>query len=333
MLKIGLFGVGHLGEIHIKCIRNITDLSLVGFYDPDEERSKEITDKYDILRFEDPLLLMEAVDIVDIVSPTTTHFQLARLALKKNKHLFIEKPVAYTEAEAASLLTMERKTNVKVQIGHVERFNPAFLTLKDTKLSPMFIEGHRLATFNPRGTDVSVILDLMIHDIDIVLSIVNSPVKQISASGVAVVTNTLDIANARIEFKNGCVANLTASRISLKKMRKLRFFQKDAYISLDFLDKQAQIVRLYDKDKVDISTDLPVFELETNQGTKMIHVEMPDVLEGNAIQSELEALVLSIQKDEPTRVSLHDGYRALKIAHQIMADIDTRKKINPEPFA
>lgn len=332
MLKIGLFGVGHLGEIHLKCINNIAELSLVGFYDPDEEKSKKIADKYGVERFIDPELLMEAVEIVDIVSPTTTHFQLARLALKKNKHLFIEKPVAHTEAEAAALLAMERKTNVKIQIGHVERFNPAFQTLKDTALSPMFIEGHRLATFNPRGTDVSVILDLMIHDIDIVLSMVDSPVKQISASGVAVVTNTLDIANARIEFENGCVANLTASRISLKKMRKLRFFQKDAYISLDFLDKQAQIVRLYDKATVDISTDLPVFELETNQGTKLIHVEMPDVIEVNAIQSELEALILAIQKDEPTLVSLHDGYRALKIAHQIMADIEARK-ITPGELA
>ncbi len=325
MLKIGLFGVGHLGEIHLKCIHNIAELTLVGFYDPDEERSKEVTTKYGTLRFTDPEALMDAVDIVDIVSPTTTHFQLAKVALQKNKHLFIEKPVVQTEAEAAVLLTMSRKTNVKVQIGHVERFNPAFLTLKDMVLSPMFIEGHRLATFNPRGTDVSVILDLMIHDIDIILSIVDSPVKQINASGVAVVSNTLDIANARIEFKNGCVANLTASRISLKKMRKLRFFQKDAYISLDFLDKEAQIVRLYDKGSVDISPDLPVFELETDQGTKLIHVEMPDIVEINAIQSELEALILSIQEDQPTRVSLHDGYRALKIAHQIMADIDARK--------
>ncbi len=327
MLKIGLFGVGHLGEIHLKCIHNIAELTLVGFYDPDEERSKEVTTKYGTPRFTSPEVLMDAVDIVDIVSPTTTHFQLAKLALKKNKHLFIEKPVAHTEAEAAVLLTTARKTNVKVQIGHVERFNPAFLTLKDMVLSPMFIEGHRLATFNPRGTDVSVILDLMIHDIDIILSVVDSPVKQINASGVAVVSNTLDIANVRIEFKNGCVANLTASRISLKKMRKLRFFQKDAYISLDFLDKEAQIVRLYDKETVDISPDFPVFELETDQGTKLIHVEMPDIAEVNAIQSELEALVLSIQKDQPTRVSLYDGYRALKIAHQIMADIDARKII------
>jgi len=266
MLKIGLFGVGHLGEIHLKCINNIAELSLVGFYDPDEERSKEITAKYNVPRFTDLNELMEAVDIVDIVSPTTTHFQLARLALKKNKHLFIEKPVAYTEAEAAALLAMEREARVKVQIGHVERFNPAFLTLKDT----------------------------------------------------------------RIEFKNGCVANLTASRISLKKMRKLRFFQKDAYISLDFLDKEAQIVRLYDKGTVDVSADLPVFELETNQGTKLIHVEMPDIVEINAIQSELEALVDSIENDQPTRVSLHDGYRAIKVAHQIMADIDARKIISGE---
>ena len=330
MLKIGLFGVGHLGEIHLKCINNIAELSLVGFYDPDEERSKKIIEEYKIKRFLDPASLMDAVDVVDIVSPTTTHFQLANLALEKNKHLFIEKPVTHTEAEAAALLAKERKSKVKVQIGHVERFNPAFLTLKDTTLSPMFIEGHRLATFNPRGTDVSVILDLMIHDIDIVLSLVDSPVKQISASGVAVVSNTLDIANARIEFMNGCVANLTASRISLKKMRKLRFFQKDAYISLDFLDKQAQIVRLYDKGAVDMSADVPVFELETNQGTKLIHVEIPDIVPINALQSELEALVLAIEKDEPTRVSLHDGYNAIKIAYQIMADIEKRKMISGE---
>jgi Predicted dehydrogenases and related proteins len=330
MLKIGLFGVGHLGEIHLKCIKNIAELSLVGFYDPDEEKSKKIANQYKVKQFSNPATLMDAVDVVDIVSPTITHFQLANLALEKNKHLFIEKPVTHTEAEAAALLAKERKGNVKVQIGHVERFNPAFLTLKDTKLSPMFIEGHRLATFNPRGTDVSVILDLMIHDIDIVLSLVDSPVKQISASGVAVVSNTLDIANARIEFMNGCVANLTASRISLKKMRKLRFFQKDAYISLDFLDKQAQIVRLYDKDAVDMSADVPVFELETNQGTKLIHVEIPDIVPINAIQSELEALVLAIEKDEPTRVSLHDGYNAVKIAYQIMADIEKRKMVSGE---
>lgn len=325
MLKIGLFGVGHLGEIHIRCIQQITSLQLVGFYDPDPSRSAHIAATYAIPAFSSAEVLMNEVDIADIVSPTITHYELALLALKKDKHFFIEKPLTHTIAEAASLLKIAREKAVKIQIGHVERFNPAFLTLSDTLLSPMFIEGHRLASFNPRGTDVSVILDLMIHDIDLVLSLVEAPIKSISASGVAVVSDTPDIANARIEFENGCVANLTASRISLKKMRKLRLFQKDAYISLDFLDKQAQIVRLYDKATVDISEDLPVFELETNQGTKLIHVQMPDIAESNAIKMELEALVEAIKEHTATRVTLQDGYRALEVAHRIMNEIEQRR--------
>jgi len=325
MLKIGLFGVGHLGEIHLKCIQKMANLQLIGFYDPDPTRSAHIAATYDIPAFPTAESLLAAADIIDIVSPTTTHYELALLALQKDKHIFIEKPLTNTLSEAKALLDIAEKKSVKIQIGHVERFNPAFLTLSDTLLSPMFIEGHRLASFNPRGTDVSVILDLMIHDIDLVLSLVDAPVKAISASGVAVVSDTPDIANARIEFENGCVANLTASRISLKKMRKLRLFQKDAYISLDFLDKQAQIVRLYDKGTVDISEDLPVFELETNQGTKLIHVEMPDIVESNAIQMELETWVAAIQHDTPTRVTLRDGYRALEVAHRIMTEIEERR--------
>lgn len=194
-------------------------------------------DTYPIQRFQTPQELFAAVDVVDIVTPTTTHFEMAAQAIRAGKHFFIEKPITRTVEEAEELIKLAQEFKVKAQVGHVERFNPALLALEDMELNPMFIEAHRLAVFNPRGTDVSVILDLMIHDLDIVLSIVKSEVKFISASGVAVASETPDIANARIEFENGCVANLTASRISLKQMRKVRLFQKDAYISLDFLEK------------------------------------------------------------------------------------------------
>lgn len=320
-MKIGVFGVGHLGKIHIKCIQSSELLDLVGFYDPDIEKSKLVAEELGVQAFDTVAELMQNVDIVDIVSPTVTHFELAKDAIENGKHVFIEKPLTHTVEEGAELIKMIEGTGLKVQVGHVERFNPALLTLENTDLSPMFIEGHRLAQFNPRGTDVSVILDLMIHDIDIILNMVKSPVKQINASGVAVVSDTLDIANARIEFENGCVANLTASRISLKKMRKLRLFQKDAYISLDFLDKEAQILRLYDKATASISEGLPVFELETNQGTKLIHVEIPEIPEVNAIKMELEALVTAIEENRTPKVDIHAGFQALKVAHQIMEAI------------
>ncbi len=324
MLKIGLLGVGHLGTIHLRCIQEIAAYELVGFYDPDEEKSKTIVEEYKLKRFSSEMELMEAVEVIDIVTPTIYHHQLAKQAMEMGKHLFIEKPLTHTLQEAKELLDLAKKTQVKIQVGHVERFNPAMLTLKDTPLHPMFIEAHRLAAFNPRGTDVSVILDLMIHDLDIVLSLVPSEVNFISASGVSVVSHTPDIANARIEFENGCVANLTASRISMKQMRKLRLFQKDAYISLDFLDKQAQIVRLYNKGANDIPADVPMMELETNSGTKMIHVEMPESEPVNAIKMELEALAQSIQEDTDTPVGIEDGYRALKVAYQIIQQIEER---------
>lgn len=324
MLKIGLLGVGHLGTIHLRCIREISAYELIGFYDPDKEKSAKIAEEYGLTRFSSEMELMRAVDVIDIVTPTIYHHRLAKQAIKMGKHLFIEKPLTHTLPEAKELLELAEKTNLKIQVGHVERFNPAMLTLKDTPLHPMFIEAHRLAAFNPRGTDVSVILDLMIHDLDIVLSLVPSKVNFISASGVSVVSNTPDIANARIEFENGCVANLTASRISMKQMRKLRLFQKDAYISLDFLDKQAQIVRLYNKGATDIPVDVPMLELETNSGTKMIHVEMPESEPVNAIKMELEALAESIQKDIETPVGIEDGYLALEVAHQIIQQIEER---------
>ncbi len=246
MLKAGVLGAGHLGKIHLKLLQQSQKYKLVGFYDPIKENALKVVEEFGYRLFDSINDLIDAVDVVDIVTPTLNHFDCAKTAIKKGKHIFIEKPITKTVAEAQELRNLVKKHNVKGQVGHVERFNPAFTAVKDKIESPMFIETHRLAEFNPRGTDVPVVLDLMIHDIDIILSVVNSKVKNIHASGVSVISETPDIANARIEFENGCVANLTASRISLKNMRKSRFFQKDAYISVDFLEKKCEVVKMKD---------------------------------------------------------------------------------------
>ncbi len=321
MIKIGVLGAGHLGKIHLKCIQSSEHLELVGFYDPDKENVQKVAETFNTKAFETLEDLMDAVEIIDIVTPTVSHFHLAQLAAQKGKHIFIEKPLTHTVEEAEELIKITREQGVKVQVGHVERFNPAFLSLGDMPMAPMFVEAHRLATFNPRGTDVSVILDLMIHDIDLILHLVKSEVKEIHASGVAVVSATPDIANARIEFENGCVANLTASRMSLKQMRKVRFFQPDAYISLDFLDKNTQIIRLFDKKDVSNTEGGNMMELETARGTKMIEIQMPEPMNVNAIQMELETFAESIRENKPIKVTIEDGYRALKVAHRIIKEI------------
>jgi len=321
-LKIGVLGAGHLGKIHLKCIQLAADkLDLVGFFDPDNSNAKTIEDTFKIKRFESEEALIEAVDIVDIVTPTLMHFKLAKKAIESGRHVFIEKPLTHTVEEGRKLFELAKQHKVKVQVGHVERFNPAMLAIDDMEVNPMFVEGHRLALFNPRGTDVSVVLDLMIHDLDIVLSLIKSPVKSISANGVSVVSPTPDIANARIEFENGAVANLTASRMSLKNMRKLRLFQKDAYISLDFLEKNAQIVRMHDVSDTTIPTVGNTFELDTPSGKKMIEVSMPPIEPVNAIKMELESLADSIQNNKPLRVSIGDGLRALEVADLIIEKI------------
>ncbi len=317
MIKIGVLGAGHLGKIHLKCIQASEYLELVGFYDPDFENAQKVAESFATQSFESVEALMNAVDAIDIVTPTVLHFDLAQQAARKGKHIFIEKPLTHTVAEAEDLIKITTENNVKVQVGHVERFNPAFLSLGDVRISPMFVEAHRLATFNPRGTDVSVVLDLMIHDIDLILHLVDSEVKSIHASGVAVVSQSPDIANARIEFENGCVANLTASRMSLKQMRKIRFFQRDAYISLDFLEKKAQIIRMLDEN----TEGGNLMPLETVRGTKFIDIKMPEPMNVNAIQMELETFAESIRDNKTPRVTIEDGYKALKIAHRIIEEI------------
>jgi predicted dehydrogenase len=317
MLKIGVFGVGHLGKFHLNNWKEIKDIELVGFYDPGDDVSQEVSEKYQLARFIDAERLMDAVDAVDIIAPTTAHHELCKMAIRKGKHVFVEKPLANTMDEAKELVKLVKESKVKLQVGHVERFNPAYLAVKQLDINPMFIEVHRLAQFNPRGTEVSVILDLMIHDIDIILGMVKSEVKLISASGVAVMTDTPDIANVRIEFNNGCVANLTSSRISMKKMRKMRLFQKDAYIGIDFLNKKTEIIKLKSPQDVDAFS----FDLDTKYGKKTIAVVNPQVPEVNAIKKELEAFRDAIQNNSPTVVTEVDGYRAMDVAHQILQKI------------
>ena len=318
MLRIGVLGVGHLGKFHLNNWKEITGVELVGFYDPDDKNALQVQEKYQLKRFEDAAELMDNCDAVDIVAPTPFHYALCEMALKKGRHVFVEKPLANTMDEARELVKLAKESNLKFQVGHVERFNPAFLALQNYSLNPMFIEVHRLAQFNPRGTDVSVILDLMIHDIDIILHIVKSNVSYISANGVAVMSDTPDIANVRIEFDNGCVANLTSSRISLKKMRKVRLFQKDAYIGIDFLEKKAEIIQINSPGDKNVFT----FDIETNNGTKTIAIANPVIEDGNAILMELQAFKNAIINNTDTAVTVIDGFRAMDVAHQILDKIN-----------
>lgn len=316
MLKVGVLGAGHLGKIHLRLLKESEKYELIGFYDPDAINGKKVSEEFGYTYFENINALIDAVDVVDIVTPTLSHFDCAKRAIQKRKHVFIEKPITNTIVEAEELLSLEKEYSIKGQVGHVERFNPAFTAVKDSINDPMFIETHRLAEFNPRGTDVPVVLDLMIHDIDAILSVVNSEVKQINASGVSVISNSPDIANARIEFKNGCVANLTASRISLKNMRKSRFFQKDAYISVDFLEKKVEVVKM--KDAPEKPGDFDMILQNAEGLKKQIYFENPTIAANNAIKDELETFADAINNDTTPVVTLTQGTQALKVALQII---------------
>lgn len=316
MLKVGVLGAGHLGKIHLRLLNESEKYDLIGFYDPDAINAKKVAAEFGYTNFENINTLIDAVDVVDIVTPTLSHFDCAKKAIEKGRHIFIEKPITNTLAEADELLSLEKKFNVKGQVGHVERFNPAFTAVNDQIQNPMFIETHRLAEFNPRGTDVPVVLDLMIHDIDAILSVVNSKVKNIHASGVSVISSSPDIANARIEFESGCVANLTASRISLKNMRKSRFFQKDAYISVDFLEKKVEVVKM--KDAPEQPGDFDMILQNAEGLKKQIYFENPEIATNNAISDELETFADAITNDTVPIVSLKQGTQALKVALQII---------------
>ena len=316
MFKAGVLGAGHLGKIHLKLLQQSEKYELVGFYDPSKENANKVSDEFGYRAFSSVEELIDAVDVVDIVTPTLSHFECAKQAIDKGRHIFIEKPITNTIQEAEAIRTFASQKHVKGQVGHVERFNPAFIAVKDRIENPMFIECHRLAEFNPRGTDVPVVLDLMIHDIDIILSVVSSPVKNIHASGISVISKTPDIANARIEFENGCVANLTASRISMKNMRKSRFFQKDAYISVDFLEKKSEVVRMKDVPK---DPDQFAMILQNAEGEqKQIYFDNPTITPNNAILDELESFAHAIENNLKPIVTLEQGTNALRIAQQII---------------
>ncbi len=320
MLKAGLVGAGHLGKIHLKLLQQSSKFDLIGFHDTDIENGKKLEAEFGYKFFENFEELLSQIDILDIVTPTFAHFDYAEKAIQSKKHFFIEKPIAGSLKEADEIIRLSEEFNVKGQVGHVERFNPAFIACQPYIENPMFLEIHRLAEFNPRGTDVPVVLDLMIHDLDIVLSIVKSKVKEIQASGVAVVSKTPDIANARIEFENGCVANVTTSRISMKNMRKSRIFQKDAYISVDFLEKKAEIIRMKEVPEEAQPFDMIIENAEGEK--KQILFQYPEIESNNAILDELESLADSIKNNTSIKVTLEQGREALRVALEVMRQIE-----------
>jgi len=316
MIKAGLVGAGHLGKIHLRLLNQSEKYELVGFHDKDSENGRKLEAEFGYKYFESLEELLNEIEMLDIVTPTLYHYDYAIKAIEKGIHFFIEKPVTQTLEQAEEILQKCNEFGIKAQVGHVERYNPAFIGAKDYIKNPMFIEIHRLAEFNPRGTDVSVVLDLMIHDLDILLSLVKSKVKLIHASGVSVVSKTPDICNARIEFENGCVANLTTSRISMKAMRKSRFFQQDAYVSVDFLEKKSEVIRM--KPAPENPSDFDMI-IENAEGEKnQILFEYPNIQPNNAILDELESFANAIKFDVPVQVSLEDGTEALKVALEIM---------------
>ncbi|WKW45828.1 Gfo/Idh/MocA family oxidoreductase [Myroides sp. JBRI-B21084] len=320
MLKVGVLGAGHLGKIHLRLLNQSTKYELIGFYDPFKENAEKVAAEFGYKSFDTISALIAEVDVVDIVTPTLSHYDCAIEAIKAGKHIFLEKPISNTVAEAEHIIQLAKEYNVKGQVGHVERFNPAFMAVKNKIQNPMFIETHRLAEFNPRGTDVPVVLDLMIHDIDAILSVVKSPVKNIHATGTAVISDSPDIANARIEFENGCVANVTSSRISMKNMRKARFFQKDAYISVDYLDKICEVVKM--KDAPEVPGDFDLILQNAEGAKKQIYFDNPSVASNNAILDELETFADAITNNTTPIVTLEDGTEALRIAHQIINCFD-----------
>ncbi len=320
-VKIGIVGVGHLGSLHTKMLAEIPEALLVGLYDVDADKAGLVAREFKTTSFRRLDDLLEAVDALTIATTTTSHFEIAQLAMSKGKHLFIEKPITQSIEEADKLAKLARERKLLIQVGHIERFNPAILALEKYEIKPMFVESHRLAQFNPRGTDVAVVLDLMIHDIDIILSFVKSPVARIDANGVAVVSGSVDIANARLQFENGCVANVTASRISQRKMRKMRLFQRDEYISIDFLEGMAEVFRLVGEDEPEAKGTMMLGELGAGTQKRKIVYEQPEVKETNALKYELQLFIKAIQENGSPIIDAEDGKRALEVAHAIMEKI------------
>ncbi|MBM4171203.1 MAG: Gfo/Idh/MocA family oxidoreductase [Ignavibacteria bacterium] len=321
-LKVGVIGTGHLGKLHTKLFKEVNDCELVGIYDKDFTQLNKAANEFQVKAFKNESELIDAVDAISIVATTSAHYSLAKLAFNKNKHVFIEKPITKDIWEAEDLVKIADEKKLKLQVGHIERFNPALLSLEKYHLNPMFIQSDRLSQFNPRGTDVAVVLDLMIHDIDIILSLIQSEVKDVSASGVAVVSDSLDIANARIEFENGAVANVTASRISQKKMRKMRMFQRDTYITLDFTTGTSEVYRLVSPDEIPKNSFINFGDIGIGDKKKSVIYEQPEQKEVNALKYELQLFIDSIHKNIAPPVTGADGLKALRVAEKIISRIE-----------
>ncbi|HZW39581.1 MAG TPA: Gfo/Idh/MocA family oxidoreductase [Ignavibacteriaceae bacterium] len=321
-LKVGVIGTGHLGKLHIKMFKTNPECELVGLFDSNKEQAEAASKEFEVKVYDNIDALLKDVDAVSIAATTSAHYEIAKVCLQNNKHIFIEKPITATIPQAEKLVELADINNLNIQVGHIERFNPALLTVEKYFDNPMFIQSDRLAQFNPRGTDVAVVLDLMIHDIDIILNLIKSPVKKVDANGVAVVSNSIDIANARIEFENGAVANVTASRISQKKMRKMRIFQKDNYISLDFTSGVSEVYRLIPVEEKADSSFLSYGEIGIGDKKKRVIYEQPEVKDVNALQYELALFVSSVLKKENPVVSGRDGLNALKVAEMVMDKIN-----------
>jgi predicted dehydrogenase len=321
-LNFGLVGVGHLGTFHLKLLKEIENINFVGFYELDKEKASNIESEYAVKSYSNYDSLLNDVEALSIVIPTNLHYEIAKKALEKGKHIFIEKPITETIAHAKELIAMAERSNLKIQVGHIERFNPAILSIEKYNLCPLFIESHRLDQFKPRGVEVAVVLDLMIHDIDIILSLIKSPIASVEANGVAIISDTLDIANARITFQNGSVANVTSSRISQKKMRKMRIFQKDAYISVDFQQGLSEVFRLADENEKKVEMSVSLGQIEKAKQKKNIVYEQPEVKEINALKYEIELFSNSVLNDTTPVVSAYDGLRALEVADLIMQKIN-----------
>jgi len=326
-LSIGVIGVGHLGKLHSKMFSQINNCDFVGVFDANQEQAKSVADEFGVKSFESIDELLSNVKAVSVAATTTAHYEVAKKCFEKNIHVFVEKPITADIEEGEELVKLAKEKNLKFQVGHIERFNPGLLSLESFISDPMFIQSDRLAQFNPRGTDVAVVLDLMIHDIDIILSFIKSNVKQVDASGVAVVSNHIDIANARIQFENGAVANVTASRISQKKMRKMRLFQKDHYISLDFVTGVSEVYRLQPLDEPALPNSISFGEIGVGERKKRLIYEQPESKEVNALNYELQLFVDSVLYDKKIIVSGEDGLRALKVAEIIIQKIEQSKVV------
>ncbi|MGD1045413.1 MAG: Gfo/Idh/MocA family oxidoreductase [Bacteroidota bacterium] len=324
-LNVGVIGVGHLGSLHTKMYAEISSVKLVGVYDVDSQRTEKLATEFGIKAFSTLDDLLSQVEAVSIATETRTHYDVAMQVIKRGVHLLIEKPITATIEQAKALTERAEVKGLKLQVGHIERFNPAILALEPYNITPLFIESHRLAQFNPRGSDVAVVLDLMIHDIDLILSLVKSKVTRIDANGIAVISDTPDIANARLQFENGCVANVTASRISQNKMRKMRLFQRDAYISIDFAQGLAEVFRLVDEETPNVKSTMMLGKIDQGQHKRIIVYEQPEVQEVNALKYELERFIESVQKNIETPVTGRDGLHALEVAQEILQKIESQK--------